>query len=265
MKPLFILFLCWMAFTLLEARALDERGDPLPSTQQSDLGVEPNPILRNEPTRDQSKPLQVQTRYEQALDALRSGNKAQGLKLLEEASMEQGEDGKTARIRLLRERAADGYINQGLQEEDGAALLALADGYRECHLRNPKETKCLTAEKQTLLQAATGDQNDTTLQARVRYSGLLLDEGFFTEARNALLPIFQGATSQKVPFDLAWFYLAQALELDPHQRDPYRAFRAYQQVIDFPNSAYAEVASKRQHYLRRYYLGPSFQGVIDIK
>lgn len=168
----------------------------------------------------------------------------------------------------LRARRGD----QGLEAESEAvdeklrltALLRIADGYYACAREMNKKTECLNeAERIYALVGESAPRSAEGRLARLRLGMLLVDNG----RAEAALPILtttllmeQNApltSGSEIPFDRAFFNLAQLYERPWYHQDVHKARAAYRQVLKYKGSPYHKAAQERIAQLERFGTGYS--------
>lgn len=205
-------------------------------------------------------------------------------------SQEAGEDtfSREARLMSLGLRARRG--DQGLESEaegvDGKlrlmALLRIADGYYACAREisqvqggtgvdrsqggDPggrlKKPECLNeAERLYALVGENAPRSAEGRLARLRLGMLLVDNG----RPEAALPILTTTllmeqnspltTGSEIPFDRAFFNLAQLYERPWYHQDVHKARAAYRQVLKYKGSPYHGAARERITQLERFGTG----------
>lgn len=202
---------------------------------------------------------------------LRSSRTDKALEFLKK-SQEAGEDSfsREARLMALGLRARRG--DQGLEAEaEGVdeklkltALLRIADGYYACARELLKKTECLAeAERIYALVGETAPRSAEGRLASLRLGMLLVDNG----RPEAALPHLTATLSQEqnsplsggreIPFDRAFFNLAQLYERPWYHQDVHKARAAYRQVLKYKGSPYHAVAQERIAQLERFGTGYS--------
>lgn len=187
-------------------------------------------------------------------------------------SQEAGEDSysREARLMALGLRARRG--DQGLEAEaEGVdeklrltALLRIADGYYACAREILKKPECLNeAERMYALVGETAPRSAEGRLARLRLGLLLVDNGRFEAALPHLtttLLMEQNSplsTGGEIPFDRAFYNLAQLYERPWYHQDVHKARAAYRQVLKYKGSPYHAAAQERIAQLERFGTGYS--------
>lgn len=187
-------------------------------------------------------------------------------------SQEAGEDtfSREARLMALGLRARRG--DQGLEAEaEGVdeklrltALLRIADGYYACARELVKKTECLAeAERIYALVGETAPRSAEGRLARLRLGMLLVDNG----RPEAALPHLTAtllqeqnsplSSGREIPFDRAFYNLAQLYERPWYHQDVHKARAAYRQVLKYKDSPYHSAARERIALLERFGTGYS--------
>ena len=185
-------------------------------------------------------------------------------------SQEAGEDtfSREARLMSLGLRARRG--DQGLESEaEGVdeklrlmALLRIADGYYACARELLKKPECLNeAERLYALVGESAPRSAEGRLARLRLGMLLVDNGRPEAALPHLtttLLLEQNsplASGSEIPFDRAFFNLAQLYERPWYHQDVHKARAAYRQVLKYKGSPYHAAARERITQLERFGTG----------
>lgn len=187
-------------------------------------------------------------------------------------SQEAGEDAfsREARLMALGLRARRG--DQGLEAEaEGVdeklrltALLRIADGYYACARELVKKPECLNeAERMYALVGETAPRSAEGRLARLRLGLLLVDNGRLEAALPHLTATLMQeqntplSTGREIPFDRAFFNLAQLYERPWYHQDVHKARAAYRQVLKYKGSPYHSAARERIAQLERFGTGYS--------
>lgn len=187
-------------------------------------------------------------------------------------SQEAGEDAfsREARLMALGLRARRG--DQGLESEaEGVdeklrltALLRIADGYYACARELNKKPECLNeAERIYALVGETAPRSAEGRLARLRLGLLLVDNGRLEAALPHLTTTLLTeqasplTTGNEIPFDRAFFNLAQLYERPWYHQDVHKARAAYRQVLKYKGSPYHAAAQERIAQLERFGTGYS--------
>lgn len=246
----------------VEPQPIKELSQTTPTEPQ----VETEPSLEEWNEEEEQEPVeQTQGDFAVARQKELEGKFAEAVALYKTVVALQNENSMPALYRLVFLEARmgkEGFTNEAdfaSDEEKAGLYYYQASGFESRFLDNPHENKWLDLAVAAYQQTLRFDEVlPWSSWAKLRMARLYFNEKNYRSALQTLLSSMNMNKNNKNRYeDLSWFLLARILHVSQQHYDPLRAIKAYQKVLDFPESLYYQASVRYLQQLeKRYFVEP---------